>query len=223
MHIGKRLARLNAKTVRFDVGSGGTPEFTPADIAAALAFVPAGIGREVLCRVYWPEGAKLTASTLDKLILDLQLKEWTRRETAMYRALCRVATQTEPSPRRGATVQYAEAHKARWPRWVVKQEPLEITETYACIRKAVLAELSEPRPCPDCSASGTLLVHGKDVRCPRCDGFSTLAKGPTWRAERLEMKESSYKQTWAEPYEWLLRLLATELAGAEHDLGQATR
>ncbi len=34
------LAKLNVKNVRFDVGSGGIPEFTQCDIAASLAGTP---------------------------------------------------------------------------------------------------------------------------------------------------------------------------------------
>ena len=41
------VARLNPTTVRYDVGRGGIPDLTAQDIAAALAFVPAGLGREV--------------------------------------------------------------------------------------------------------------------------------------------------------------------------------
>ncbi len=51
-HVGKLLARLNPTTVRYDIGRGGMPELTPQDIAGALAMVPAGLGRELICRLW---------------------------------------------------------------------------------------------------------------------------------------------------------------------------
>ena len=40
----------------------------PEDVAHALGRVKAGIGREVLCLIWWPDGARLTAKDLDSYV-----------------------------------------------------------------------------------------------------------------------------------------------------------
>ena len=60
MDVGQLLARMSPQAVNYAaVGGGGQPELTTSDIAAALAFVPKGLGRSVLEAVYWPDGATL--------------------------------------------------------------------------------------------------------------------------------------------------------------------
>lgn len=50
-------SRMGPTTVKFDTGRGGTPDLTTQDIAAALAYVQDGLGRELLEALWWPESA----------------------------------------------------------------------------------------------------------------------------------------------------------------------
>ena len=187
------MARLNAKNVRFDVGSGGTPDLTAQDIAAAIAFVPAGIGRELLCRVWWPEGAKLTVADLDQRLVDIQFGAWRDRMDAMVTAQIRVEVADNPFERRRANGALERAKANMWPR---------IDGTYALIRKAVLNELTDLRTCPDCTGRGQTkarLLTAPGV-CARCNGTGKLARGKVWRAAQLKMKHQSYTSLWEVPY-----------------------
>jgi hypothetical protein len=214
-HVGKLMARLNAKNVRFDVGSGGTPELTPQDIAAAIAFVPAGVGRELLCRVWWPEGARLTAADLDQHLVGIQFGAFRERMDAMITAQIREQVAANPFDRRRAASAVREAKNAIWPR---------IDETYTLIRKAVINELTDLRTCPDCSGRGNRkagLISAPAV-CARCDGTGKLARGKVWRAAQLKMKHQSYTETWEVPYEWLFSHCRDELATAVGFMMDAT-
>lgn len=218
------LAWLNPSTCRFNVGrGGGRPELDPQLVAGALALVPAGLGRDLLVRVYWSDGSKRNADVLDRQLLDAQLQEWSARESGLYRALARIATHVSKEEKAAATRDYSNAHLRRWPKWVVKAEPVVLSETYGDIRRVVLEEVTSPRACGNCDGSGRVLAHGKPASCDRCDGRGTRRAGPTWRAERLGMKESSFKQTWLGPYEWLYVLVKDELAEAEQAFRKALR
>lgn len=223
MHAAELMARLNPSTVRYDIGRGGIPELTPQDIAAAIGMVPAGLPRELMCRLWWPAGAALTSAQLDRALMDLLLKEWTERELGMYKALGAVASASTPAERVAAQRMYAEAHARRWPKWIERLEPVTITETYKLLREAVLTEIAEPRRCPGCGGTGEVRVRAGVAPCDRCLGQGTTKQGPTWRAAVLKMKEVSYKQTWHEPYEWLLAAVTDMAAGAADDLRKRLR
>jgi len=208
MHIGRALAKLNPKNVRFDVGIGGIPDITPQDIAAALAFVPAGLGRELICRVWWPDGAALTANELDFMLIQLQFGEWRERMDALVTAQLRLATAANDAQRRKAKQGIADAQARMWPR---------IDDTFNLVRKAVLAELCDPRICPDCKGRGFLIKRELASDCERCSGTGRAHRGPVWRADVLGMKHTSYLQRWVEPYEWLLAKCSDALAQATRE------
>src|SRR3954465_8474053 len=111
MHTGKRLAMLNPKNCRFDVGSGGIPEVVSEDVAHALGKVQAGIGREVLCLIWWPDGARLTAKDLDNYVDKMIRDEWLRRESSMLDAVLAVAMGGSK-----AQAVFSTAHAHRWPK-----------------------------------------------------------------------------------------------------------
>lgn len=221
MHAAELMARLNPSTVRYDVGRGGIPQLTSQDIAAAIGMVPAGIGRDLMCLLWWPDGAALKADQLDRALTDVLLMEWTERELGMYRGLSALSSAEGRAEHSAAQRKYAEAHARRWPRWVVKSEPVTVSPVYERLRKAVLTEASDPKQCGACSGSGFMRSGGIPVACDRCEGRGTSRRGPTWRAEQLKMKEASYKETWSEPYEWLLAFVVEEATTAARRLHAA--
>lgn len=221
MHIGRLIARLNPTTVRFDIGAGGIPELTAQDVAAALGMVRNKLGRELLCRLWWPDGAAMTAHQLDSLLRDAQLKEWNRREASMYEALGRVACHEGSASLREAERMYANAHAKRWPKWIAKIEPLEIAPGYESVRRLVVEEIVHPRDCPPCHGRGHVMKSGLLTECTRCEGLGIVKYGPTWRSRRMGVKESTYRQTWDGPYEWLYQLATDALSDAEAELRKA--
>lgn len=222
MHVGKMMARLNPANVRFDVGSGGQPDLTSTDIAAALAFVPAGLGRELLCLVWWPAGAQLTARDLSAQMESAQRGEWTARETRMLDATLAVAVHTGHESLRKAQRQYADAHAARWPRWVVDAELGTLSPGYARVRAAVLTELCSPGLCPACAGRGHRVDdYGVHVACAPCKGSGRRAVSDRWRAEALQITEGGYRHTWGRVYEWTYQLCADALGEAARAMERA--
>lgn len=222
MHVGKLMARLNAKNVRFDVGSGGVPELTSTDIAGALGMVPAGLGRELLCLVWWPDGARLTATDLANTLSDAQRGEWRRREEQMLDATLAVSMHTGGDSLRAAQRKYAMAHAERWPRWIVDAELGTISEGYQRVRLAVLAELASPGKCPACSGRGTISqASGPIIACRPCDGTGRRRVSDAWRADALNLTEGGYRRVWRPVYEWTMGLCADALGDAAKAMERA--
>lgn len=223
MHPAKAMARLNAKNVRFDVGSGGgEPEITPQDIAGALGYVPAGIGLELLCHVHWPDGARRRRDVLLDLLTASQLAEHNRREQALAQALCAVAIATAAS-RASSTRRYGEAHAHRWPQWIERLEPLTLADGYKQIRLGVLEEMAHPRTCPDCSGRDLLTRQGQPKTCERCLGRGVVDYGATWRAARLGVTRAGFIKVWQAPYLWLLDHAVEEMQKSETSFRAAMR
>ncbi|MGC1550823.1 MAG: hypothetical protein WA777_20055 [Rhodanobacter sp.] len=221
-HPAYTMARLNAKNARFDIGSGGVSELTQQDIAAALAFVPAGLGRELLCRMWWPDGAQLTARQLADEMEAIQRAEWSTRETAMLDALLAVASHTGGDSMRHAQRLYAAAHAARWPKWVVSAETGMHNPVYAAMRRCVVLELIEPKHCPACGGRGLTITSAGPRDCERCESAGTVAYGNTRRARHLGIIESSYRQHWDAPYLWLLTHASDAVQAASRAMEKAT-
>lgn len=204
-HPAYLLARLNPKNVRFDVGSGGVAELTPTDIAAALAFVPAGLGRELMCRVWWPDGATLSAKELARHMERLQLDEWTRRESKMLDALLAVATHAGGASLQRAQTMYSDAHAARWPKWVADASLGELSQGYGRVRLGILAELSAAGLCPACQGRCHVMQEdGPVVVCKHCKGSGRKAITDGWRASAVKVTEAGYRHVWRTVYEWTM-------------------
>jgi len=211
MHVGKMMARLNPKNVRFDVGSGGIPELTPQDIAAALGMVEDGIGREMLCQVWWPDGAKLTEAHLHEVLADAQRQEWQRREDEMLNAMLAVAQRGDRA--RGI---YASAHSHRWPRLIhVKMEMAFVAPGYQKIRMAVIKEMQGAGLCPSCHGR-TLVIseQGRVSACPSCLGSGHQTISSRARAEACRIDWKTFHDDWQRVYEWTAELCSQSLLRA---------
>lgn len=214
------LARLNPTTVKYDIGmGGGTPELTAQDIAAALAMVPAGVGREVFCHLWWPEGALLTRERLHAAISQQIWRQveaqWRKLTTARLElhieqegALSREAV-TDEQRRRIATLEgrLSTAAGRCWP-----SDPYMVTR----VRVAVLAELSKPNHCATCKGRGEVMVKETKRICPTCSGRRILPLSNRDRARAICRDESTYRERWRPMYEWLWnRLNDAEQAAAQ--------
>ena len=220
MHIGKQIAKLNPKNCRFDIGSGGIPDLMPTDIAAALGMVDPGIGREVLCRVWWPAGAKMTAGQLREMVDVLLREEWARRESSMLDGLLAIAS-------RGSRGQgtYAAAHANRWPRLIVREHELpQLAPGYAKVRDAVLDELASAGLCQACGGRGTTInTDGMGVyrTCAACEGVGHLRLSDRGRAEMAGFSRKTFREGWSHVYDWLFQRCTDDLHQAERQFQHA--
>lgn len=219
MNIAKQLARLNPKNVRFDVGPGGVPDLISTDIAAAVAFVEPGLGRELLCRTWWSAGAKLTAgqltATLDKAIRA----EWARREGDMVDAMLAVSMHGHR-----AQQQYADAHAARWPDLLVRRGTAQpaLTPGYAMVREGVLAEISSAGLCLACEGRGEMRNdHAVLAPCRMCAGVGHHRMGERERAEAAGFKWTTFRDSWSPVYDWTFQHCAEALHRAERQFARA--
>ncbi len=221
MDARKMLARLNPSTQHFEVGSGGIPEFTPSDIAHALGKVRAGIGRSIMCWVWWPGGADLDARGLLDAMQSLQLGEYMRRLRVLEAAQLAEHIAAEDADgtygRMHGTLARArgevEAAKAScWPR-------IGPQSLYLAIRKCVLAELRMPHLCATCAGRGSVQIEARVLVCSGCRGSGRQSISDRRRAEVLERSLATYQYAWQRPYEWLLNHCAQEEREAARQLG----
>lgn len=198
MHIGKVLARLNPRSPQIGGAGGGRPELESTDIAGALAFVPHGLGRELLCRIWWPDGAALAAAGLDQLVMEAQVGEWKARMDCMVVAQIATFTANTHVARSRAAAQL-EAAKARlWPMPGPESR-------YPYIRKAVLFEISAASLCARCQGHGVEMDSSRAIACRACLGHGLVRISDRGRAELIERDESTYRKLWKPVYEWTLQ------------------
>jgi hypothetical protein len=221
------VAKLNPGSSRLDGGGrGGVPEYTAQDVAHAIGLMghdkrltaeenaAAMIGREVFCAVWWPDGARLSADTLDRALRKIILDEYSRRslEAQIAKLEChvvegeiefrRVVTESEKRELTVARARRLRTVAQRWP-WN--------TEVYARMPNAVLTELRSYRLCPTCAGlrfvSRTENGPPIDV-CGKCDGTGREAASKVSRAANLKISESAYRIVWGTTYDWTFSRIA---------------
>jgi len=213
MREAELMARLNPATVRYDIGRGGMPELTPSDIAAAIGMVEPGLGRELMCRLWWPAGAELSPESLDSLVTGLLMGEWTARKDALVMAQLKTEYATNERQRREAKQKQEEAAARMWPR-------IGMGSPYAAIRSAVLAEMSADCLCPACRGRAFLLHEGKLAGCKFCSMTGRAKVSDRARAEAIGVNRETYRLSVAPIYEWLLQACADALEPARKALGK---
>jgi hypothetical protein len=199
--IDEMLGRLEASTVKFDIGRGGLVELTPQDIAAAL-----GMCEDKFAAAIFHAAAGGTISNwqaLDQMLANVQFAEWRRRADRLITAqLAEVEAAMMPHGYRKDAMDHARlmmegARAAMWPQLIEK--------TYRAIRTAVIAEVRSSRVCTVCNGRGAVQVDTSIARCSNCLGSGKVAINDTSRAEAIDVDKSNYSRAWKQVYEWLLR------------------
>jgi hypothetical protein len=208
--VHKLMGRLNATTCRFDIGRGGIPELTAQDIAGALGMIRDEFAREVFCAVWWPDGAKLMAKELDRIIAVMQFAEWKDRFERMLDAQLKVAQAELRNDRREVYAARAALEHAKSEMWPALRE-----DAYRLVRLAAVEELRTPKSCTGCQGRGTAAVGELVVTCEACDGSGVMPVSNRRRAASLRINESTYRRVWQPVYEWTYRRVSdAEHAGA---------
>lgn len=193
------MARLNPTNIRYDIGRGGLPELTAQDVAAAVAMVAPGLGRELMLRLWWPEGAQLTAKDLDRLLMEAQLAEWRDKADALVTAQLRLEMADGSSARYRAERELEDSRAAMWPQ-------LGGESRYTLIREAVLAEMSSAHRCSACQGRGLVIIEAKLGVCGACAGQGRIQVSDRSRAAAIETDVANYARRWRRVYEWTLSL-----------------
>ena len=216
MSAAEKLARLNAKTVRFDIGVGGAPDLTPQDIAAALAMVPPGLGREVLIAVGWPDGAR--PQEVVRIASELACAELNSQFQAATLAGIReaIAMWEGGGRRRQVSVPQQSTIRTKWPRNTAERLP--------AIVSACLAEIINPHACHACRGRGTVIRMKLVLDCSACGGRGTVPVSDRKRAEAIGIDEATYRRNgWGQPYGWVLGRMLDAYYAAERTLHEVLR
>lgn len=192
-NVRKLIARLNPASIRYGAGRGGIPELTPQDIAGALGMVRDGLGREIFCHLWWPDGARLTQAQLFEHLVHAQFEEWNRRADILRAA--QIAHYLADDPAR-AKSQLAAARNQMWP-------GIAGHTIYRMIRLAVLLEISSPNLCEACGGRGEVRRGSLTIACDECHGEGRQGRSDRQRAASIHRDVSNYVRTWRGPYEWL--------------------
>lgn len=218
------LARLNPAHIKFDTGRGGMPQLTPQDIAAALAFVPKGMGREVLTRLWWPDGARLSRAELDRTISSIVHAEAGHRVAKVHMARTELHIAQEDVLRRNASTardraqfaslerRYHDAKAKVWP-----YDPA----THLAVRESVLNEIAHRNLCDTCGGRGALILEQLKISCPTCHAAGVLPMSDRGRATRICRDVSTYRERWKCLYEWLYDQVRDAEQQAAHELARA--
>ena len=191
------LARLNASTVRYDTGKGGgAPELTNIDIAGALGFVPAGLGREVLESCYLSETVRPTRR-LREIVMAMVREEWRRQGDQLIEAKTNLALARVCMGWGGAVTaeQRREADRCR--------------AKFEAVRAAMWPDATGER------LPAILLAVLQDVGR---GGMSDRG-----RAEAIGVSWSTYRSAWAPVYRWMLEQVLDAEREASAQLADALR
>mgnify|MGYP000895375213 CR=1 FL=1 len=218
-NVRELLGRLNQQTIRYDVGRGGIPELSNQDIAAALAFVEPGLGRELLEACWWPDGAALRRKQLRDAVIALvqpelrrqwQLLADARTELGIAKACMGWGGAVTPEQQRElerATARLERVTAECWPRTTLESLPT--------LAQAVIREIAHRSLCGDCGGRGQLVAGELVVTCATCGGHGVVPMSDRKRAAAIGRDEAAYRRNWRGVYEWLLvRMRNAESAAA---------
>lgn len=206
------LARLNPSNVRLDIGRGGVPSLTNQDIAAALAFVPAGVGRELLIACWWPDAAANRSLALRDAIYAHVTPEVVRQtrglveartQLGMVRARAGWMNAPDAETRRDLAAAEAALDSAKVRCW-----PSTIWEMLPALTRAAINEIARPNHCQSCEGRRDVrAAYGLLVPCTSCGGSGVVPVSDRKRAEAIARDESTYRAKWRPVYEWMLGAL----------------
>lgn len=224
--VRKLLARLNPTTIRYDTGRGGGCGLTAQDVAGALGMVPFGLGREVLCAIWWPDGARLAPEKLDAAVAQQVRAAMDRQARRQQIARLDLHIARENAAARNAMTDDDRAEINRLERRVAQEKarswPYD-AEMHVRIRRAVLDELARPNHCRACSGLGEVAVGALKANCKACEGRGTVPVSDRTRAERIGRDESNYRRAWRGLYEFVYQLMHDAEADAARKLREALR
>ncbi|WP_414606300.1 hypothetical protein [Stenotrophomonas pavanii] len=201
-------SRTGPRALSFD-GSIGGP--STEEILAALAYVPAGLGRELLEALWWPESGQRRREQLRQAVVSLVAPEFTRQMHALADArtdygIAKASmgwcggSVTEAQRREFVRTEKAleDARAAAWPNNTMEQ--------LGVLAGAVIEEMAGACECSHCGGKKVLLSHSVSgiVSCDSCGGSGFDPLSGRKRAAAIGADWSAYSRFWRPVYEWML-------------------
>ncbi|MDH6329775.1 hypothetical protein M2299_000575 [Stenotrophomonas sp. 1278] len=218
-------SRTGPKTMSFD-GSAGGP--TTQEVVAALAYVPHGLGHELLQAMWWPESGQRRREQLRQAVIALVAPEFTRQmhELADARTHFGIAkasmgwcggTVTDAQRRelRRAEKALDDARAAAWPNNTMEQ--------LGVLAGAVIAEMVGACECDRCGGRKVVPdpAGAGVVNCGDCGGSGCEPLSGRKRAGAIGADWSAYSRFWRPVYEWMLANFRAAEARAARQFSKA--
>lgn len=228
MNVRKLLARLNPTAQRWPEKRGSisartTDPITNEDVVGALGMVKNRLGREVLCFMWWPDGAALARKDLAAMISRAMAKEHASRGVAYQMAsLDLIVAREVLVDQRAMTSEQRNNIK----RLEYNQAALAAllfptdADMRVRVRESVLDELLHPNRCPVCDGAGEIEATSTSPAsmCETCNGRGIVPISDRQRGARIGRAESSYRRSWRGLYEWTYNLLSHAERSAAYEL-----
>lgn len=217
------LAKFNAKTQRYERGTGGQPLIGPGEVADGLNAITDKVGGAILCCAAWPSSRQMYIGTVLDHARKLLIDEHDRRHKRYIEAWQEAEDEAKrfdrpPRSRTRAQILLSAAKAQRWPDW------LKNLERYHKIPTVVCDEVTRcPTICTGCNGNRTVWLMGEQKDCDQCDGTGVYRAPKDHRARALGIVLNSYKQSWAEPYEHVHAELTQRMWAAAIEFGQRIR
>lgn len=200
------LTRLNPKTARLDIGSGGRQELSDQDIAAALGMVRNKLGAGMLAYLHCPTEQSQYRFEVDCFRL--------MRETFDQSVNAEIAYHLAAN--KGARPDRSGIASMTWPAFEPRRMGM-----YARLVLAVLGEIAGGATCKTCNGRGSVQGDGGIVTCADCSGSGRRHNPQRDRASRLGIPLGHYQRKWETPYRWLFGELVNAMADADREFRAA--
>ena len=233
MNVRKLLARLNPKAMPWPEKRGALPvrsadPITNEDVIGALGMVKHRLGREVLCHMWWPDGARLSVRELRDLVAAATRAEHQRR--AVQLELARLELLVDRETMVDAN-NITPEHRARILRGEARVEACKslsfppVPEMRVAVREAVLDELLHPHRCHQCEGMGEIPATANQPArvCEHCGGRAIIPISDRQRGERIGRDESVYRRMWRPLYEWTYDTLVAAENEAANEMAKYLR
>lgn len=206
------LCRLNTPSFRFAAGSGGIPDITTQDIAAALGMVRNKFGADVLTYLHCPgmiDPDQFEVGLLERLRAECH-RQGDEQVNAELRYLLNAGKRQTLENLGSLTRRKAEKG---WPLFDAAN-----FGTYARLVSAVLKEVKAGNLCSHCNGTGMASETAGMVRnCQHCAGTGSPAEPQRPRAARMGVSQSTFLRNWQAPFQWLLGEMVTAMTAANDE------
>lgn len=218
-------SRTGPKTMSFD-GSAGGP--STQEIVAALAYVPHGLGHELLQALWWPESGQRRREQLRQAVVGLVAPEFTRQMHALADARTEFGIAKVSMGWCGGTITDAQRRELRRAETALDDAravawPNNTMEQLGVLAGAVIAEMLGSCECSRCGGrkvvpdpAGTGVVN-----CGDCGGSGREPLSGRKRAGAIGADWSAYSRFWRPVYEWMLANFRAAEARAARQFSKA--
>lgn len=201
-------SRTGPKTMSFDGSTGGP---STEDILATLAYVPDGLGRELLEALWWPESGQRRREQLRQAVIALVAPEFTRQMHALADARADYGIAKASMGWGGGQITDAQRRQLRRTEEALEGAraltwPNNTMEQLGVLAGAVIAEMAGACECARCGGRMVVLDSaGAGVaKCEDCVGSGFEPLSGRKRANAIGADCSAYSRFWRPVYEWML-------------------